>query len=132
MNEDVKESEFCDCVIVHEAAIKAARAAMPQEETLFDLAELFKMFADSTRIKIISALLNQELCVCDIAALLSMTKSAISHQLRLLRQTKLVRPRRDGKIVYYSLDDDHVRNILDQGLCHVTELLPNAYKGEIL
>jgi len=79
------------------------------------------MFADSTRIKIITALLNAELCVCDIAALLGMTKSAISHQLRLLRQTKLVKNRREGKIVYYSLDDEHVQNIISQGLLHIKE-----------
>jgi ArsR family transcriptional regulator len=115
------EREACECTVIHEEAVAEARAAMPREETLLDLADLFKMFADSTRVKIISALLARELCVCDIAALLSMTKSAVSHQLRLLRQTKLVRTRRDGKIVYYSLDDEHVENILAQGLNHVTE-----------
>lgn len=115
------EGEACECTVIHEEAVAAARRAMPRDETLLELADLFKMFADSTRVKIISALLHRELCVCDIAALLSMTKSAISHQLRLLRQTKLVRPRRDGKIVYYSLDDEHVATILAQGLNHVTE-----------
>ncbi|MDR2485446.1 MAG: metalloregulator ArsR/SmtB family transcription factor [Treponema sp.] len=94
---------------------------MPDEEVLLDLADLFKMFGDSTRIKIINALLHSEMCVCDIAALLGMTKSAISHQLRSLRQTKLVKFRREGKVVYYSLDDDHVNTIFDQGLLHVCE-----------
>jgi DNA-binding transcriptional ArsR family regulator len=88
---------------------------------LLDLADLFKMFGDSTRVKIISALLNTEMCVCDIAALLGMSKSAISHQLRSLRQTKLVKFRRDGKTVYYSLDDDHVKTIFAQDLLHVSE-----------
>jgi DNA-binding transcriptional ArsR family regulator len=94
---------------------------MPDDEALFNLAELFKMFSDSTRIRIMSALLNAEMCVCDIAALLSMTKSAISHQLRSLRQTKLVKSRREGKVVYYSLNDDHVATIFAQGLSHVCE-----------
>jgi ArsR family transcriptional regulator len=117
----VKDDDFCDCYCIHEDVIERVRSAMPDDETLFNLADLFKMFADSTRIKIISALLNAEMCVCDIAALLGMTDSAISHQLRSLRQTKLVRSRRDGKIVYYSLDDDHVQTILSQGLCHINE-----------
>ncbi|GHV84342.1 transcriptional regulator [Spirochaetia bacterium] len=115
------EFDLCDCTVIHEEVVSKVRALLPEEETLFDLADLFKMFADSTRVKIISSLLNAELCVCDIAVLLGMTKSAISHQLRLLRQTKLVKCRRDGKIVYYSLDDDHVAGILAQGLEHVTE-----------
>jgi DNA-binding transcriptional ArsR family regulator len=94
---------------------------MPDEEELLVLADLFKMFADSTRVKIISALQLSEMCVCDIAVLLGMTKSAISHQLRALRQTRLVKYRRDGKVVYYSLDDEHVKSIFAQGLLHVGE-----------
>jgi ArsR family transcriptional regulator len=94
---------------------------MPQEETLYDLAELFKVFGDSTRIKILWALDEAEMCVCDIAFLLNMTQSAISHQLRVLKQTNLVKNRREGKVVYYSLDDDHVRKIFDQGLIHINE-----------
>jgi DNA-binding transcriptional ArsR family regulator len=94
---------------------------MPDDEMLFNLADLFKMFGDSTRVRIVSALLHSEMCVCDIAALLGMSKSAISHQLRSLRQTKLVKNRRDGKVVYYSLDDDHVKTIFAQGLSHVSE-----------
>lgn len=111
----------CECNIIHEEVIAEVRKHMPDEEVLLDLADLFKMFGDSTRIKIINALLHSEMCVCDIAALLGMTKSAISHQLRSLRQTKLVKFRREGKVVYYSLDDDHVNTIFDQGLLHVCE-----------
>ncbi|MDR1410640.1 MAG: metalloregulator ArsR/SmtB family transcription factor, partial [Spirochaetaceae bacterium] len=105
----------------HEEVVSLVRKAMPEEETLLNLADLFKMFGDSTRVKILCALFNAEMCVCDIAALLGMTQSAISHQLRALRQTKLVKYRRDGKVVYYSLDDDHVKNIFDLGLLHVCE-----------
>jgi ArsR family transcriptional regulator len=94
---------------------------MPEEENLFDLADLFKVFGDSTRVKILYALFSAEMCVCDIAVLLGMTKSSISHQLRVLKQTKLVKNRRDGKIVYYSLDDKHIKNIFSQGLEHITE-----------
>ncbi|MDR0709115.1 MAG: metalloregulator ArsR/SmtB family transcription factor [Spirochaetaceae bacterium] len=111
----------CDCTTIHEEVVAQVRKDMPEEETLLDLADLFKMFGDSTRIKILCALLNAEMCVCDIAVLLGMTKSAISHQLRALRQTKLVKYRRDGKVVYYSLDDEHVRGIFDMGLLHVCE-----------
>ncbi|HAF60363.1 MAG TPA: transcriptional regulator, partial [Clostridiales bacterium UBA9856] len=88
---------------------------------LYDLAELFKVFGDSTRIKILWALDEDEMCVCDIAYLLNMTQSAISHQLRVLKQAHLVKSRREGKVVYYSLADDHVKLILDQGLIHTTE-----------
>jgi DNA-binding transcriptional ArsR family regulator len=120
-SKDKHNGESCSVYIIHKEAVAAARAAMPDEKVLLDLADLFKMFADSTRIKIISALTNTSLCVCDIAALLSMTESAISHQLRQLRQTKLVRTRREGKVIYYSLDDEHVENIINQGLYHITE-----------
>lgn len=94
---------------------------MPPEERLDDLAELFKIFGDSTRIKILYALLEAEMCVCDIAELLSMTQSAISHQLRMLKQTKLVKARRAGKTVFYSLADDHVSTILSMGMEHLEE-----------
>ncbi|MDR0685013.1 MAG: metalloregulator ArsR/SmtB family transcription factor [Spirochaetaceae bacterium] len=115
------EMDFCESTVIHEDVVAGVRQRMPEEETMLDLADLFKMFADSTRVKIICALLEAEMCVCDISALLGMTKSSISHQLRLLRQTKLVKNRREGKIVYYSLDDEHVRDILDKGLSHVRE-----------
>jgi DNA-binding transcriptional ArsR family regulator len=94
---------------------------MPDDNILFDLADLFKVFSDSTRVKILCALQHSDMCVCDIAVLLGMTKSAVSHQLRQLRQTRLVRNRRDGKVVYYSLDDEHVGNVFAQGLLHVCE-----------
>jgi ArsR family transcriptional regulator len=94
---------------------------MPKDEHLFDLADLFKVFSDSTRVKILCALFQEEMCVCDIAVLLNMSKSSISHQLRGLKQAKLVRYRRSGKVVYYSLADDHVKTVFNQGLSHVTE-----------
>ncbi len=116
-----REIEHCDCEVIHEEAVDAVREKMPEEELLYDLAELFKVFGDSTRIKILWALYESELCVCDLAFLLNMTQSAISHQLRLLKQAKLVKNRRDGKNVFYSLDDDHVKQIIDQGLVHICE-----------
>jgi DNA-binding transcriptional ArsR family regulator len=115
--------EGLDCAtnVIHEKVVSAVRKKMPADETLLDLADLFKVFSDSTRVKIICALLRTEMCVCDIAALLGMSKSAISHQLRTLRQTRLVKYRREGKVVYYSLEDEHVGTIFDQGLTHVSE-----------
>jgi len=110
----------CDCNIIHRDVVDRVSKTMPREETLYDLAELFKVFGDSTRIKILCALQQQEMCVCDIAALLGMTQSAISHQLRILKQARLVKYRREGKVVYYSLDDEHVSNIFAQGFAHVS------------
>ena len=115
------EIDKCDCTVIHEEAVAEARKAMPKEEILLNLADLFKVFSDSTRVKIICVRQRHEMCVCDIAALLGMSKSAISHQLRTLRQTRLVKYRRDGKVVYYSLDDAHVGTIFAQGLIHVSE-----------
>jgi len=115
------EIEKCDCNMIHEEVVQSVREKMPKEETLYDLAELFKVFGDSTRIKILWALDASEMCVCDIAALLNMTHSAISHQLRVLKQSRLVRSRRDGRTVFYSLDDEHIRQIIDQGLTHINE-----------
>ena len=94
---------------------------MPAEERLYDLAELFKVFGDTTRIRILYALLESEMCVCDIATILGMTQSAISHQLRVLKQARLVRSRREGKQSYYFLADDHVRTIVGQGMEHIAE-----------
>ena len=111
----------CDCNIIHEDVVNDVREHMPDEDNLIDLADLFKVFGDSTRVKILCALFRAEMCVCDIAELLGMTKSAISHQLRVLKQSKLVSYRKDGKVVYYSLADDHVKTIFDQGLLHVCE-----------
>jgi ArsR family transcriptional regulator, lead/cadmium/zinc/bismuth-responsive transcriptional repressor len=111
----------CNCTIIHEDVVNSVKACIPQEEILYDLADLFKTLGDSTRIKILCALFQAEMCVCDIAALLGMTQSAISHQLRVLKQASLVKYRKDGKVVYYSLDDEHVKSIFDQGLNHITE-----------
>lgn len=111
----------CNCVIIHEDVINRVRKQMPEEESLYDLAELFKVFGDTTRIKILCALFEAEMCVCDIAALLNMTQSAISHQLRALKQARLVKYRKDGKVVFYSLDDDHVQSIFRMGLTHISE-----------
>jgi DNA-binding transcriptional ArsR family regulator len=116
-----KRTDTCDCNVIHEDVIAKVQKNMPEEETLADLADLFKVFGDSTRVRILCALSEEEMCVCDIAVLLGMTKSAISHQLRTLRQTKIVKNRRDGKTVYYSLDDEHVSDIFNQGLEHIKE-----------
>lgn len=121
MSEYKADYDRCDCNTIHESVVNLVRADMPDEEDLYDLADLFKIFGDSTRVKILYALCSAEMCVCDIAALLGMTKSCISHQLRVLKQTRLVKYRRDGKIIYYSLNDEHVRHIFKDGLAHVTE-----------
>ena len=119
-----RDVEQCEFMHVHEDIVAQVQKNMPDEEVLYDLAELFKLFGDSTRIKILYVLNESEMCVCDIAQLLGMTQSAISHQLRSLKQCRLVKARRDGKTVFYSLADSHVRTILDQGMEHVAELLP--------
>ena len=121
--------EFCSCDIVHDNIIEMVKQKMPQEEKLYDLAELFKVFGDTTRVKIISALFEAEMCVCDIAELLSMTQSAISHQLRVLRRARLVKHRKEGKVVFYSLDDEHIKTIFNQGLEHILE--PRGYEYAI-
>ncbi len=108
------------------ATMKNVRMKMPQDELLFDLADLFKIFGDATRIKILYALFEEELCVCEISQLLSMSQSAISHQLRILKDSKLVACRRDGKAIIYYLADDHVRSIIAQGYEHITE--PKSYR----
>jgi ArsR family transcriptional regulator len=114
--------ERCDFTVIHEEVVNAVKEKMPEEENLYDLAELFKVFGDSTRIKILWALEESDMCVCDIAVLLNMTQSAISHQLRVLKQARLVKFKKEGKVVYYSLDDDHVKQIFDQGLIHINEI----------
>jgi len=115
------EIERCEVNEPHSDIIERVRAQMPPVEKLYDLSELFKIFGDSTRIRILYALFEEEMCVCDIAQLLGMTQSAISHQLRLLKQSKLVKNRRDGKTIYYSLADDHVRMVINQGMDHIME-----------
>ena len=115
------EVERCEYIHVHEDIVSKVNETMPDDEILYDLAELFKIFGDSTRIKILYVLFESEMCVCDLAQLLGMTQSAISHQLRALKQSKLVKYRREGKTVFYSLADGHVRTILDQGMEHISE-----------
>lgn len=116
-----KKAPKCAYMHVHEDIVERVNQVMPGEEELFDLAELFKVFGDSTRVKILFVLFESEMCVCDIAQLLGMTQSAISHQLQVLKKSKLVKYRREGKTVFYSLADEHVRTILGQGMEHITE-----------
>jgi DNA-binding transcriptional ArsR family regulator len=111
----------CDCTVIHEEIVKKVRVLMPKEDSLSNLAELFKLFGDPTRIKILWALSESEMCVCDLAFLLNMTQSAISHQLRLLKQSRLVKNRKEGKVVFYSLTDEHLKLIFDQGMIHIQE-----------
>ncbi|MCI2105625.1 MAG: metalloregulator ArsR/SmtB family transcription factor [Intestinimonas sp.] len=111
----------CDVPQTHNDVLDRVGHDMPPEEQLYDLADLFKIFGDTTRIKILYVLFESELCVCDIAALLGMTQSAISHQLRILKQSKLVGNRREGKTIIYFLSDNHVRTILGQGMEHIIE-----------
>ena len=120
MNDEqaLERSEFLHA---HEDVIAKVTEQMPDDETLYDLADFFRIFADSTRIKILYSLYEEELCVGAIAQLLGMTQSAISHQLRALKNVRLVKSRREGKTVFYSLADDHVKTIVDQGLEHVRE-----------
>ena len=120
---DNKQIDFesCSCNVIHEDIVRKVNEKMHDESTLYDLAELFKVFGDQTRLKILNALFESEMCVCDIAVLLGMTQSAISHQLKVLKQTRLVKYRKEGKVVYYSLDDEHIKHIFDQGLVHIKE-----------
>ena len=119
--EDRYNVECCEFMHAHDEIVERVRKEMPGEDTLYDLTELFRIFGDSTRIRILYVLFEAEMCVCDIAALLGMTQSAISHQLRALKNARLVKARRDGKTVFYALADGHVRTIIDQGLDHVRE-----------
>lgn len=116
-----EDAPKCDYMHAHPEIIAAVESKMPDTEKLYDLAELFKVFGDSTRIKILYVLSEHEMCVCDIAQLLGMTQSAISHQLRILKQNRLVKFRREGKTIFYSLEDAHVQSILSQGLEHLAE-----------
>ena len=119
MNQD--RALCCEEIEVHEDAVEQVRSQLPQDEVLYDLAELFKIFGDSTRVKFLYALLEAELCVCDIAKLMDVSQSAVSHQLRVLKGSKLVKFRREGKTLYYSLADEHVFRILSQGMEHILE-----------
>lgn len=113
--------EKCEYIHVHEDIVQKVNEQMPEEDKLYDLADFFKVFADSTRIKMLYVLMCSEMCVCDLAQILNMTQSAISHQLRTLKQMDLVRNRREGKTVFYSLADSHIKTILSQGLDHIEE-----------
>ena len=117
----VQDIECCDFYQVHEEVVRAVKDKMPEDGALYDLAELFKVFGDSTRIRILFVLFEAQVCVCDLAQALGMTQSAISHQLRILKQNKLVKSRREGKSVFYSLADDHVRTIIEMGREHIEE-----------
>jgi len=114
--------ELCQEYFLHEDRLEDAREGRPTEEMVYDLVELFKVFGDVTRVKIIYVLLESEMCVCDIASLLDMTQSAISHQLRVLKKARLVKFRKEGKTVFYSLDDQHIDKIFSFGLDHIKEM----------
>ena len=115
------DNEVCEYLHVHDELVKQVQAGMPELEELMTLSDLFKVFGDTTRIRILYLLFESELCVCDISTLLGMNQSAISHQLRVLKQAKLVKARREGKTVFYSLADEHVRTIIGNGMEHVRE-----------
>ena len=117
----INDIPHCEFMFVHPETIEKITKAMPDDDILIDLAELFKVFGDSTRIKILSALSGGELCVCDISTIVGMTSSAVSHQLKILKNAGLVSFRREGKTVFYALADDHVMTILSQGLEHINE-----------
>lgn len=116
------EDMFCDVPMIHEEVVRRVFKLLPGEDTTTGLAEIFKVFGDPTRVRILQALRHSELCVCDLSALLSMSQSAVSHQLRILRGARLVRNRREGRVIYYSLMDDHVKTILDVGSEHLSEV----------
>ncbi len=118
MSDDLKTYR-CDCNVIHEEVVEAVRGRLENADELNELANVFKVLGDLTRIKIITVLRGNEMCVCDLAVSLDMTQSAISHQLRVLKQARLVRARRDGKIMYYSLDDAHIDGMLDMGFDHI-------------
>ena len=120
-NPDSNRTELRPAIHNHEAILRRVRQDLPTDELLCDLADLFKLFGDTTRMKILFALLESEMCVCAIAELLGMTQSAISHQLRILKDANLVGNRREGKTIYYFLSDDHVRTIVAQGFDHLIE-----------
>ncbi len=115
-------SDVYNCNALNQDLVDDIKLKLPEEEALLDLADLFKVFGDSTRIKIISVLLETQMCVCDIANTIGMSHSAVSHQLRILRNTKIVKSRRKGKVVFYKLADDHVKKIFDQAYLHITHL----------
>jgi len=113
--------DICLINYVDQDRVARSRARMHDERTIAELAEIFKVLSEPTRVRILQALSEEELCVCDIAAVVETTSSAISHQLRILRSARLVKSRKDGKMVYYSLDDEHVRNLFEEGIRHLKE-----------
>ena len=115
------ELERTDCTVIHQEVVDRVKDVMPDDDLLLDLADTFKLFSDSTRLKILYALMEAEMCVCDISVLLGMSKSSVSHQLRVLKQSNLVKYRKAGRVIYYSLADDHVRTICRMGMEHVLE-----------
>lgn len=121
VTEESRNDTICDCSVIHYEVVDEVSKHMLENNTFMELSEIFKIFGDFTRIKILYALFKSSMCVCDIAVLLNMTKSSISHQLRLLKQAKLVKYEKVGRVVYYSLDDEHVKSIFEQGLAHVNE-----------
>lgn len=118
---DKFNDEKCEVTLIHEDNVKKAVNELPDDELIADLSDMFKIFGDQTRVKILMALESGELCVCDIAAVMDMSQSAISHQLRVLKQSNIVKTRRQGKVVYYSISDDHVKEIFDIAIVHVQE-----------
>lgn len=113
--------ETCAVNGIHVETIRSVRRAMPDLADLYELADFFKLFGDSTRVRILWALSESEMCVCDLCALLKMKQPAVSHQLKNLKQSRVVKARRDGKIIYYSLDDEHIRKLLNLGMEHIQE-----------
>jgi DNA-binding transcriptional ArsR family regulator len=113
--------ETCITEGIHKDIIRTVQAKMPDPAALYELADLFKLFGDSTRVSILWALSESEMCVCDLCALLQMKQPAVSHQLKNLKQSRVVKARRDGKVIYYSLDDDHIRRLLNLAMDHIVE-----------
>lgn len=118
---DKLNDEKCEVTLIHEDNVKKAINELPDDELIADLSDMFKIFGDQTRVKILMALESGELCVCDIAAVMNMSQSAISHQLRVLKQSNILKTRREGKVVYYSISDDHVKEIFNMAMVHVQE-----------
>lgn len=116
-----EKNENCLCNVIHKERVEEVKKRLPKEEKLYELAEFFKVFGDTTRIRILCALFESEMCVCDLSALLNISQSAISHQLRGLKAARVVKFRREGKVIYYSLDDEHIKHIFDEGFRHITE-----------
>ncbi len=124
-----KNTVCCDCGVIHDDAVEKARKSMATDEKIADVSDLFRVLGDSTRVKILWALDNCELCVCDMASLIGMTKSAVSHQLRVLKDSNLVKNRREGKMIYYSLADNHVQDIFEKAVEHINERTISQKEG---